>query len=94
MHAAEGIITARGGMTSHAAVVARGWGKPCVCGCEALEVRAALTGCPACLAACLPALTGHLCIVCSVIVSVWCAPASVPTTHQLTCPLCLPTLPG
>lgn len=38
MHAAEGILTARGGMTSHAAVVARGWGKPCVCGCDALEV--------------------------------------------------------
>ena len=38
MHAAEGILTARGGMTSHAAVVARGWGKPCVCGCEALQV--------------------------------------------------------
>lgn len=34
--AAEGICTARGGMTSHAAVVARGWGKPCVAGCEAL----------------------------------------------------------
>jgi len=30
MHAASGILTARGGMTSHAAVVARGWGKPCV----------------------------------------------------------------
>jgi len=39
MHAAEGILTARGGMTSHAAVVARGWGKPCVCGCEALQVN-------------------------------------------------------
>jgi len=38
MHAAEGILTTRGGMTSHAAVVARGWGKPCVCGCEALNV--------------------------------------------------------
>mmetsp|Transcript_79733 Transcript_79733/g.162197 ORF Transcript_79733/g.162197 Transcript_79733/m.162197 type:complete len:789 (+) Transcript_79733:1-2367(+) len=38
MHAAEGICTSRGGMTSHAAVVARGWGKPCVCGCEALRV--------------------------------------------------------
>ncbi|KAL6764020.1 putative Pyruvate, phosphate dikinase chloroplast precursor, partial [Haematococcus lacustris] len=38
MHAAQGIVTARGGMTSHAAVVARGWGKPCVCGVEALEV--------------------------------------------------------
>ena len=37
MHAAEGILTARGGMTSHAAVVARGWGKPCVCGLEKLE---------------------------------------------------------
>ena len=32
MHAAEGILTARGGMTSHAAVVARGMGKPCVAG--------------------------------------------------------------
>ena len=30
MHAAEGILTSRGGMTSHAAVVARGWGKPCI----------------------------------------------------------------
>ena len=38
MHAAEGILTSRGGMTSHAAVVARGWGKPCVCGCEALQI--------------------------------------------------------
>lgn len=38
MHAAQAIITSRGGMTSHAAVVARGWGKPCVCGCEALHV--------------------------------------------------------
>ena len=34
MHAAEGIVTTRGGMTSHAAVVARGMGKPCVCGVE------------------------------------------------------------
>ena len=32
MHAAKGILTARGGMTSHAAVVARGMGKPCVQG--------------------------------------------------------------
>jgi len=38
MFAAEGILTARGGMTSHAAVVARGWGKPCICGCTALNV--------------------------------------------------------
>lgn len=36
--AAEGILTSRGGMTSHAAVVARGMGKPCVCGCEELKI--------------------------------------------------------
>jgi len=34
MSAAQGILTSRGGMTSHAAVVARGWGKPCVAGCD------------------------------------------------------------
>ena len=38
MQAAEGILTARGGMTSHAAVVARGMGKCCVAGCAALEI--------------------------------------------------------
>jgi pyruvate,orthophosphate dikinase len=38
MHAAEGILTARGGMTSHAAVVARGMGKPCVSGAGTLKV--------------------------------------------------------
>ncbi|MEW6755065.1 MAG: pyruvate, phosphate dikinase [Candidatus Latescibacterota bacterium] len=38
MHAAEGILTARGGMTSHAAVVARGMGKCCVAGCGDLEI--------------------------------------------------------
>ena len=38
MHAAEGILTIRGGMTSHAAVVARGMGKPCVSGAGALRV--------------------------------------------------------
>src|ERR1700760_4499748 len=38
MHAAEGILTTRGGMTSHAAVVARGVGKPCVSGCGAIRV--------------------------------------------------------
>ena len=38
MHAARGILTARGGMTSHAAVVARGMGKPCVCGAADLVV--------------------------------------------------------
>jgi pyruvate,orthophosphate dikinase len=38
MVASQGILTARGGMTSHAAVVARGMGKPCVAGCSALIV--------------------------------------------------------
>ena len=38
MNAAEGILTARGGMTSHAAVVARGMGKCCVSGCETISV--------------------------------------------------------
>eukprot|EP00262_Sarcandra_glabra_P005606 TRINITY_DN17337_c0_g1_i1.p1 TRINITY_DN17337_c0_g1~~TRINITY_DN17337_c0_g1_i1.p1 ORF type:complete len:964 (+),score=218.38 TRINITY_DN17337_c0_g1_i1:131-3022(+) len=39
MHAATGILTARGGMTSHAAVVARGWGKCCVSGCSDIRVN-------------------------------------------------------
>jgi len=38
MHAATGILTATGGKTSHAAVVARGWGKCCIVGCEELTV--------------------------------------------------------
>lgn len=38
MSVAEGIVTARGGMTSHAAVVARGMGKPCVSGCTSLKI--------------------------------------------------------
>jgi pyruvate, orthophosphate dikinase len=38
MIAAEGILTAKGGATSHAAVVARGMGKPCVAGCDALHI--------------------------------------------------------
>ncbi|WP_372651263.1 pyruvate, phosphate dikinase [Halobacteriovorax sp.] len=38
MVASEGILTARGGMTSHAAVVARGMGKPCVAGCSELQI--------------------------------------------------------
>ena len=38
MHAAEGIVTTRGGMTSHAAVVARGMGKPCVSGVSAIRI--------------------------------------------------------
>ncbi|MBM4466053.1 MAG: pyruvate, phosphate dikinase [Chloroflexi bacterium] len=38
MVAAQGILTQHGGMTSHAAVVARGWGKPCVAGCEAIKI--------------------------------------------------------
>jgi len=41
MHAAEGILTARGGLTSHAAVVARGMGKCCVAGCGALRIDVA-----------------------------------------------------
>lgn len=40
MHAAKGILTARGGMTSHAAVVARGMGRPCVSGAGALKIDA------------------------------------------------------
>ncbi|MDD5011835.1 MAG: pyruvate, phosphate dikinase, partial [Phycisphaerae bacterium] len=38
MRAAQAILTARGGMTSHAALVARGWGKCCIVGCGAIEV--------------------------------------------------------
>lgn len=38
MSAAVGILTAKGGLVSHAAVVARGWGKPCVVGCAALHI--------------------------------------------------------
>jgi len=38
MRAAEAILTARGGMTSHAALVARGWGKCCIVGCSGIEV--------------------------------------------------------
>ncbi len=38
MHAAQAIVTARGGMTSHAAVVARGMGRPCVCGAGELRI--------------------------------------------------------
>src|SRR3546814_10932821 len=38
MHAARGILTARGGMTSHAAVVARGMGRPCVSGAGMLSI--------------------------------------------------------
>jgi pyruvate,orthophosphate dikinase len=37
-HASEGVLTARGGMTSHAAVIARGWGLPCVAGCGEIDV--------------------------------------------------------
>lgn len=40
MHVAEGILTSRGGMTSHAAVVARGMGKTCVCGASELQIDA------------------------------------------------------
>jgi pyruvate, orthophosphate dikinase len=40
MHAAAGILTSRGGMTSHAAVVARGWGRPCIVGCGEIRIDA------------------------------------------------------
>lgn len=40
MRAAEAILTARGGMTSHAALVARGWGKCCIVGCSVLHIHA------------------------------------------------------
>jgi pyruvate,orthophosphate dikinase len=40
MHAAEAILTAKGGMTSHAALVARGWGKCCIVGCSDLHIDA------------------------------------------------------
>ncbi len=39
MHLAQGILTSTGGKASHAAVVARGWGKPCVVGCESLQIN-------------------------------------------------------
>ena len=39
MHAAEAILTAKGGMTSHAALVARGWGKCCIVGCSDLQIN-------------------------------------------------------
>ncbi|MDC0145418.1 pyruvate, phosphate dikinase [bacterium] len=38
MHVSQGILTAKGGMTSHAALVARGWGKPCIVGCAKLNI--------------------------------------------------------
>ena len=41
MHVAQAILTAKGGMTSHAALVARGWGKCCIVGCAALTISAA-----------------------------------------------------
>jgi pyruvate,orthophosphate dikinase len=41
LHAAQGVLTTRGGMTSHAAVVARGMGKPCVVGCGEAHIREA-----------------------------------------------------
>ena len=41
MHVAEAILTAKGGMTSHAALVARGWGKCCIVGCGSLNIEIA-----------------------------------------------------
>jgi pyruvate,orthophosphate dikinase len=40
MYAAQAVLTARGGMTSHAALVARGWGKCCVVGCSEIQISA------------------------------------------------------
>ena len=39
MHKSQAIITSKGGMTSHAALVARGWGKCCIVGCSEIEIR-------------------------------------------------------
>lgn len=39
MHRSQGVLTQLGGMTSHAAVVARGWGKPCITGCVDLRIN-------------------------------------------------------
>jgi pyruvate,orthophosphate dikinase len=39
MHAAQAILTAKGGMTSHAALVARGWGKCCIVGCSDIQIN-------------------------------------------------------
>ncbi len=38
MHVSQGILTAKGGMSSHAALIARGWGKCCVVGCESIHI--------------------------------------------------------
>ena len=46
MFVAQGILTATGGKTSHAAVVARGWGKCCIVGCEKLDVDYEKKQCP------------------------------------------------
>ena len=43
MHAAKGILTARGGMTSHAAVVARGMGRPCGSGSTEITINPSVT---------------------------------------------------
>ena len=55
MHAAKGILTARGGMTSHAAVVARGMGRPCVAGASGMVVDYNTQTLSAAAAACPPA---------------------------------------
>ena len=45
MHYSEGILTSRGGLTSHAALVARGWGKSCVVGCQTLYISKSQLSC-------------------------------------------------
>ena len=45
MFAARGILTSRGGMTSHAALVARGWGKCCIVGCHEIHINEKMKKC-------------------------------------------------
>jgi pyruvate,orthophosphate dikinase len=59
MHAAKGILTARGGMTSHAAVVARGMGRPCVSGAGTLSIDARRASCVSAAASCAKATSSR-----------------------------------
>ena len=45
MYSSEGVLCQLGGMTSHAAVVARGWGKPCITGVADMQVCGSVGGC-------------------------------------------------
>jgi pyruvate,orthophosphate dikinase len=59
MHAAKGILTARGGMTSHAAVVARGMGRPCVSGASAVSIDMRTARCGSATANSRKAISHH-----------------------------------